>query len=101
MSLTRRKLASAVTFLAIFAAGCSDGTGPSAPNPILGLSSTAQNSSSVKLTFNSSTGDDSYDIERAEGTAGTFALLTTLPAPATAGQMTYVDSNLKVNTLYR
>ena len=101
MSSTRRKLAFAVTFLALFAAGCSESTGPSTPNPILGLASTAKSVSSVQLTFNSAAGDDSYDIERAEGAAGTFAAVTTLPAPATPGQLTYVDTNLKANTLYR
>lgn len=101
MSPTSRKLAFAVTFLALFAAGCDDSTGPSAPNPILGLSSLAKGVSSIQLTFNSAAGDDSYDIERAEGAAGTFAVVTTLPAPSTPGQLTYLDTNLKVNTLYR
>ena len=101
MVSTSRKLASAVVLLALFGAACSDSTAPSAPNPILGLSSAAKSISSVQLTFNSAAGDDSYDIERAEGAAGTFAVLTTLPAPSTPGQVTYVDTNLKVNTLYR
>lgn len=101
MSFTRRKISSAVTLFVLFAAGCSESTGPSAPNPILGLSSTAKSVSSVQLTFNSAAGDDSYDIERAEGAVGTFAVVTTLPAPSTPAQVTYVDTNLKVNTMYR
>ncbi len=101
MSPTCRKLAFAVTSLALFAAGCSNSSGPSAPNPILGLSSAAKSISSVQLTFNSAAGDDSYDVERAEGAAGSFAAVTTLSAPSTPGQLTYTDMNLKVNTLYR
>jgi len=55
----------------------------------------------VQLTFNSVSGDDSYDVERAEGAAGIFAVVTTLTAPSTPGPLTYVDANLKANTLYR
>lgn len=90
--------------LAIFmlSVGCSDGgTGPSNPNPILGLSTTALSSSSIRLNFNSSAGDDSYDVERAEGTTGTFARIGNIPAPAVAGPVTYTDVNLKPNTSYR
>lgn len=96
----RRTLAAVLAAVSIFAA-CSDNTGPSAPDPILGLSTTAKGSSSVQLTFNSSAGDESYDIERAEGPAGAFAQVTNVAAPATPGQVTYVDANLIVNTLYR
>ena len=55
----------------------------------------------MQLTFNSSAGDESYDIERAEGAAGAFAQVTNVAAPAAPGQVTYVDASLKVNTLYR
>lgn len=96
-----RRLAAAVAAITIIAVACTEDTGPSAPDPILGLSTTAKSSSSVQLTFNSSAGDESYDIERAEGAAGAFAQVTNVAAPATAGQVTYVDANLKVNTLYR
>ncbi|MEO5904146.1 MAG: fibronectin type III domain-containing protein [Gemmatimonadaceae bacterium] len=102
MVFNRRKVASAVALLAFAVAGCSnDSTGPSNPNPILGLTSTAKSVSSVQLTFNSVAGDASYDIERAEGAAGAFAVVTNLPAPSTPGQLIYTDTNLKVNTLYR
>lgn len=101
MVSNHRKLSSAIVVLALIVAACSDSTGPSAPNPILGLSSTSKSISSVQLTFNSVSGDDSYDVERAEGAAGIFAAVTTLTAPSTPGQLTYVDANLKVNTLYR
>jgi hypothetical protein len=101
MISNRRRLAAAIATLTIIAIACSDNTGPSAPDPILGLSPTAKGSSSVQLTFNGSAGDESYDIERAEGAAGAYAQVANVPAPATPGQLTYVDANLKVNTLYR
>ena len=102
MLSTRRTFAAALAVVSVFAAACSsDSTGPSAPNPILGLSTTAKSSSSVQLTFNSNAGDQSYDIERAEGAAGAFAQIGNVSAPAAAGAVTYVDANLKVNTLYR
>jgi hypothetical protein len=96
-----RRLAAAVAALTIFTVACTEDTGPSAPDPILGLSTTAKSSTSVQLTFNSGVGDQSYDIERAEGAAGAFAQVTSVAAPAAAGQVSYVDANLKVNTLYR
>jgi hypothetical protein len=40
-------------------------------------------------------------IERAEGATGTFAQATSIPAPTTAGTVTYTDASLKVATLYR
>lgn len=102
MLFLRRKISSALALLALIVSGCTnDSTGPSAPNPILGLSSTPKSSSSVQLTFNSVTSDASYDIERAEGAAGAFAAVTNIPAPSTPGQVSYTDTNLKVTTLYR
>jgi hypothetical protein len=102
MPLKRRSLISAVAMIALYAAACSDSTtGPSAPDPIVGLSTSAKSSSSIQLSFNSRAGDTSYDIERAEGAAGAFAQITSIPAPATAGAVTYVDAGLKVSTTYR
>lgn len=98
MPFTRRLLAAAI-FLS--AAACSDSSGPSNPDPILGLTGTAKSISSVQIEFNSNAGDDSYDIERAEGAAGTFAAVTSVAAPAAPGHLTYTDTNLKVNTVYR
>src|SRR6476620_11016190 len=96
-----RALAATVAAFTIIAVGCTDNTAPAAPDPILGLSTTAKSSSSVQLTFNSSAGDQSYDIERAEGAAGAFAQVKSVAAPATPGQITWVDENLKVSTQYR
>jgi hypothetical protein len=102
MPFNRRSLISAVGMIALFAAACSDSTtGPSAPDPIVGLSSTAKGSSAIQLSFNSRTGDTSYDIERAEGLTGAFTQITSIPAPSTAGTVTYHDAGLKVNTTYR
>ena len=102
MLSVRRTLAASAAVLSIITAACSsDSTGPSAPNPILGLATTAKGSSSVQLGFNTNAGDQSYDVERAEGGAGAFAQLANIPAPATAGPVTYVDANLKANTVYR
>ena len=47
-----------------------------------------QDPSSIRVTFNGRAIDDSYTIERAEGTAGTFARVTTVNAPATDGTVT-------------
>ncbi len=88
-------------FLAIAIAACTESTGPSAPDPILGLTTTPKGSTSVQLTFNSVAGHESYDIERAEGANGAFTQITNLPAPSTPGPLTYVDGGLKINTLYR
>lgn len=85
----------------ILIAACTDNTAPSAPNPILGLAAIAKSSSAVQLTFNSVSGDDSYDIERADGASTTFTHVTTIAAPATPGQVVYVDATLAVNTPYR
>ncbi|MDB4883722.1 MAG: hypothetical protein JWL95_2488 [Gemmatimonadetes bacterium] len=89
-----------LTFGAI-ACGSDSSTGPIAPTPVLGLSATTKGATSVQLTFNSAVGDASYDVERAEGAAGTFAAVGSIPAPTTAGPVTYSDTGLKANTLYR
>jgi len=102
MLLNRRMMSCALAAISLFAAACgSDSTGPTPPQPILGLNTTAKGATSVQLTFNSVAGDDSYDIERAEGTTGTFAVVTTVTAPSTPGLVTYVDVGLKPTTLYR
>ena len=103
MKLTRRTLSVAAIAVTLATAACGSDSpvAPVVPNPIIGASATAKNASSAVLTFNSVAGDASYDIERAEGATGTFANVTNLPAPGTAGAMTYTDNGLKANTLYR
>ena len=86
MLLNRRIITCALAATSLFAAACgSDSTGPTPPQPILGLSTTAKGATSIQLTFNSVAGDDSYDIERAVGAGGAFAAITTVTAPSTPG----------------
>ncbi|HEV7389523.1 MAG TPA: fibronectin type III domain-containing protein, partial [Gemmatimonadaceae bacterium] len=102
MLLNRRMRIAALALASIVAAACgSDSTGPGKPQPILGLNATAKGATSVELKFNSVAGDDSYDIERAEGAAGTFAAIGNVAVPANPGQLTFEDAQLKPTTLYR
>ena len=102
MKLIGRALAasSAVLMLGAVACGSDSSTGPTPPTPVLGLSATVKGATAVQLTFNSTAGDASYDVERAEG-SGTFAAVGSVPAPAVAGPVTYTDTALKANTAYR
>lgn len=103
MKLTQRALSAVAVAisLASMACGSDSATGPTAPSPIVGVSAVAKGSSSITVSFTSTAGDASYDIERAEGAAGAFASVTNLPAPATASAMSYTDAGLKANTSYR
>ncbi|MEP7346122.1 MAG: fibronectin type III domain-containing protein [Gemmatimonadaceae bacterium] len=101
---TFRLLRPLAASLLLVAAACSkDKSNPvePTPNPPIGLQVTATSSAAIKVTFQSAAGDNSYTIERAEGAAGTFAQVTSLPAPATAQLVTFDDTNLKVATAYR
>jgi hypothetical protein len=103
MKLTRRALtavAVVVTFAAL-ACGSDSSTGPVAPNPILGVQAAASGATSIVISFNGNAGDASYDIERAEGAAGTFTNVANVPAPSAGGPVTYTDNSLKLNTAYR
>ena len=103
MTLIGRTLAASAAVLMLGAAACGSdngSTGPSTPTPVLGLAATAKSTTSVDLTFNSTAGDNSYDIERAEGT-GAFAAVGSVPAPTSAGPVTWTDTALKANTAYR
>lgn len=103
MSLTRRFTAGAAAFALLAAASACGSDGPSAPTatPVIGVTATPTGSSTVKVTFTSHAGDNSYTIERAEGANGTFAQAGTAQAPTTAGTVSFDDSGLKPNTLYR
>src|SRR5688572_22766125 len=98
MMTTRRFAALAAALSLGFAAACgdSDPTGPN-PTPVLGVTVTAINSSSTRVTFTSRAGDNSYNIERAEGASGSFSSVGTVPAPSTPGPVTFNDANLKAN----
>lgn len=107
MFLSGRKLSALSLAMATFAlAACSDDdpTEPTVP-PVLGAQAApnpAASTSSIVVTFQSRTGDNSFNIERAEGaTGGTFAQVGTVQAPATPGAVTYTDNGLKLNTTYQ
>lgn len=89
-----------LTTLAVAACGGDSSTAPTA-TPVIGASATALSSSAVRISFNSKAGDTGYNVERAEGTAATFAPVGTVPAPSSPGAVTYTDANLKVSTAYR
>ena len=103
MSFTRRFAALASLPALLLAAACGDDGGSTGPTalPVIGVTATAINSSSIKVTFTSRTGDNNYTIERAEGTGGNFAMAGTKAAPSTAGTVEFQDTGLKPNTLYR
>jgi hypothetical protein len=99
----RRRFAAVSTLVVLgFAAACGsdDPTAPTA-TPVIGVTVQAINSSSVKVTFTSKAGDNSYNIERAAGASGSFAQVGNVAAPATPGPVTYTDNGLKENTPYR
>jgi hypothetical protein len=95
--------AAVLTAAFFLTAGCSSSDSPTEPDPLppLGLSVTALGATRVRVSFNASAGNDSYHLERAEGAAGTFAAIATIPAPAGAGVVTYTDSTLRPETEYR
>jgi hypothetical protein len=102
MFLSGRKL-SALAMATFALAACSNDDNPTenAVPPIIGVQATPS-ATSVVVTFQSRTGDNSYNIERAEGaTGGTFAQITTVPAPTTVGAVTYTDNAVTVSTTYR
>lgn len=103
MSGFSRSMATGLLLSTLALAACGSDDDPAAPVilPPLGVTTAPTSVSSIRVTFNSVAGDNSYEIERAEGAAGSFAPATTVAAPATAGTVTYDDINLKVNTLYR
>jgi hypothetical protein len=94
----------AMALLATFAlAGCGndDPSGPSKPNAPFGVTATATGSTSIRVSFTSAAGVNSYTIERAEGAAGAFGQAGTVQPPAAPGTVTFDDAGLKVQTQYR
>lgn len=101
MSMLRRSTAALVAAALVLTGACSsDSTAPSAPQSVLGLSLTAISSAAIRVTFNGRAGE-TYEIERAAGATGTFAIITTLAALSADGPQTYTDAGLTVTTLYR
>jgi hypothetical protein len=94
----------AIATCALAACSDDDPTENTVP-PVLGAQATpnpAASTSSIIVTFQSRAGDNSFNIERAEGaTGGTFAQVGTAQAPATPGAVTYTDNGLKINTTYQ
>jgi hypothetical protein len=90
----------ALALIGLLACGDDDPTAPTV-DPPLGLQVQATGSSSVRVTFNGRADDDSYTLERAEGASGTFASITTINAPAADGVVTFDDTGLNVQTVYR
>ena len=103
MSLTRRIAAGSTLAAVVVAAACGSDSSPTGPTalPVIGVTGTALSTSSIKLTWTSHAGDNSYIVQRAEGAAGTFSQAGTVRAPATTGQVEFTDTGLKVNTMYR
>ena len=103
MSFSKRILSAFVALSALGIAACSSDNGSTAPviTPPLGVQATATGINSIRVVFNGTAGDNSYEVERAEGATGAFALATTVTAPAAGGQVTYDDTGLKVQTQYR
>ncbi|HEY7396621.1 MAG TPA: fibronectin type III domain-containing protein [Gemmatimonadaceae bacterium] len=98
---TTRRIAALTTAITLaFAAACGDGNNPTEPpvTPVIGLTVTP-GASTAQVKFQSHAGDDSYDIERAEGASGQFAKVGN--KPYAAGQITFDDSGLNPTTLYR
>ena len=95
----------AVATFALGACGSDDNPTENSVPPVLGAQATpnpAASTNSIVVTFQSRSGDNSFNIERAEGaTGGTFAQVGTAQAPATPGSVTYTDNGLKLNTTYR
>lgn len=108
MLLFGRRFSATTLALATFAlAACSNDDDPTENSvpPVLGAQAApnpAASTTSIVVTFQSRAGDDSYNIERAEGaTGGSFAQVGTVQAPATPSTVTYTDNGLSLNTTYR
>ena len=64
------------------------------------VTAVAVSSSSTRVTFTARVSDNSYSIERAEG-SGSFAAVASINAPGTATTVAYVDQSLKPSTPYQ
>jgi hypothetical protein len=86
----------------VLAAACGSDSS-SSPNalPVIGVSASAPSATRVTITFNSRAGDNSYNIERAEGSAMTFTQVGSVQAPSSPGPVTFADTGLQAQTLYR
>jgi hypothetical protein len=102
MRLTVRALACASLFGSLALAACSDDDPVSVTvNPPLGLQVQAIGSTTIRISFNGLAADDNYQLERATGAAGAFAPLITVPGPVSDQVVTYDDTQLTTQTMYR
>ena len=103
MSRNRRFAAGSSLAALVLAAACGSDNSPTGPTalPVIGVTATALSSSSVKVTWTSRAGDNSYIVQRAEGSSGTYSQVGTVPAPPAVGQVEFTDNGLKVNTQYQ
>ena len=102
LTFGRKLSALAMATFALAACGNDDNPTENSVPPILGVQAIAASTSSIVVTFQSRAGDNSYNVERAQGTSGgTFAQVGTVPAPAAAGTVTFTNEGLTVNTDYR
>src|SRR5437764_1005276 len=96
---------SLVAALAILAAACGgDSASPSnpggnnggnnggtAPTPLSGVAATPLSSSSIRVSFTTRLTDNSYSVERAEG-SGAFSAITSVAAPASVSTLAVTDA---------
>lgn len=103
MRLPFRIAAGGLALATAILGACSDDTvdPPAVPDPPLGLQVTALGSTALRVQFSGRAADDSYTVERAQGTGGTFTTVTTVNAPATDGVVMYDDTGLQIQTAYR
>jgi hypothetical protein len=100
----RRLAASSLLLSAALVAACDDDepTGNGTPPQVLGVQATAIGPTTIRVTFNSRAGDNSFVIQRAEGTASaSFTDAGTAQAPATPGPVNFEDTGLTANTDYQ
>jgi hypothetical protein len=96
-----RSVFAAIVAAALVAACDSDGITDPGAQVVLGLAATPKGATSIQLSFTGTAGDESYTVERATGANGTFASVTSVPAPATGGTVTWTDNGLTANSMYR
>lgn len=96
-----RSVFAAIAAAVLVAACGSDGVTDPGAQVVLGLAATPKGVSSIQLSFTGTVGDVSYTVERATGASGAFASVTSVPAPAAGGTVTWTDNGLTANTVYR
>ena len=100
MRISRVFVAMVAVALAV-ACGSDNGVTDPGPQPVLGLAATPKGATTLTISFTGTPGDASYSVERATGASGAFAVAGTVAAPAAGGTVTWDDTGLTPNTLYR